>query len=283
MWRMNTLRPVGAVAIAATSLAVAGAALAATGTYTPATPVTITATATTATVAGAAGILAGPTQFSIKTPPGRRISIARLKPGKTVDDLNAAIAASTVDPTPVFAVADLLGGGGEWGGQPYRFATTLTAGTYEVVDTTAKPTVEGSFTVGAGSNGASLPTASATISLRDFKITSPSLRSGSTVSVVDRGPSPHFVAIAQLKPGTSASKVISDLRKGGAGQTAAIRLLKASTLNRLAELTSPGVTDVVDLPKLAKGPWVLASFYADAASKGKDQTTLGMEAVVTVK
>lgn len=245
--------------------------------------VKVTATAKTAAVTGAETLTAGPTQLSLSTPAHRTIAIVQLKPGKTAADLKAAIAASKMSASPVFKVARLLGGGGSTGGRPYVFTTDLSAGTYEVVDDTERPTIESEFTVAAGTSNVRAPAAAATIDLYDFKMTaSAPLPATGAVKVVNHGPSPHFVAIARLKKATDGPKVVALLRKKG-GEMKAQKLLDAASAGGLADLLSPGVTDVVQTDGLKPGKYLIACFYADEKSHGKEHSMLGMERVVTVR
>lgn len=272
------------VVAAAGSVAAGGAAVALA--HDPAAPpvVTLKATSKKVAVKGAGALKAGPIQFSLSTPSHRTLSIVQLKPGKTAADLKTAINASSRGLEPVFKVASLRGGGGSTGRKAYTFTVDLGPATYEVVDDTQKPRIEGEFTVAAGPNGASLPASEATVTMDDFKIAaSGALPTSGIVKVVNKGSSPHFIAFARLKRASDATKVKALLKKGGKGEAKAQKLLDPRTETELVSLISPKTTDVIRVTGLKPGSWMMACFYGDKRSHGKEHTMLGMETVVKVK
>jgi hypothetical protein len=238
------------------------------------------------TISGAAALKPGPTMFHFSgaNKGGKEIDITlfALKAGASEKQLLAESAKLKGPPTPLQKYGKFVLGATLSKQFPtYTVSVSLAKGTYLMVDDTAAPRVVGTFSVGAGGGGATSATPVATITLTDFKISAPAtLPSSGTVRFHNDGVSPHFVAMISTASAANAMKLAMLLHQG---KDAKAQKLATGELAPPLGLISPGVTDDVVLSKIPPGAYVLACFYGDATSHGKEHTMLGMESVVTVK
>jgi hypothetical protein len=257
--------------------AVAGAAMPQVG---------VVAQAGAVTISGDAALKQGPTMFhfSGSNTGGKEIDLTlfALKAGASEKQLLAEAAKLEGPPTPLQQYGRFLLGATVSKQFPtYAVSVALARGSYLLVDDTAAPKVVGTFKVGSGSAAATSATPAATITLTDFKITAPAtFPSSGTVRFQNHGASPHFVAMIRTASAATAMQAAMLLHEG---KDAKAQKLATGELAPPLGLISPGVTDDVVLGKVPPGSYVLACFYGDARSKGKEHTMLGMESVVTVK
>jgi hypothetical protein len=254
-----------------------GAGVAAAGAATIPTVVVAVAKPGHATLTGAGALKQGPTRFRFTDSSGKQetdISVFELKPGATAAQVVAAAAKLKGPPTP-------LQGATTGKALPsYTAELALAKATYLVIDSTAAPKLLASFTVGAGTSGASEPAPGATIRLRDFAIEAPAtLPATGTIRFANSGPSPHFVAFARAKSPAAAKQAAMLLKQGKDAKAEKLITDDRSLLG----LISTGVSNDVAVSSLKPGTYVLACFYGDAMSNMKTHTMLGMETVVTVK
>jgi hypothetical protein len=276
---------VGAV-LALAALPVAGLAVAASA-QDPAAPQTVTiATAGgKATVTGADALAQGPTRFVVSGT-GKEVDLTlfQLKPGATQAQVVAALAKLKGPPTSLQKYGSFAFG--STSGKGYAPTTTdlaLTTATYLVVDSTRALKVVSSFAVGTTTTTVATPTPDATITMRDFHITAPAtLPSTGTIRVTNTGKSPHFLLALKAGSTAGAHEVAMLLHKGGqANEKKAQKLITGE--DELVSVISPGVTNDVEVSRLAKGSYVLVCFYGDARSHMKEHSMLGMETVVHVR
>jgi hypothetical protein len=272
--------------LAAAALPCAGLAVAASA-QAPAAPqtVTIATAAGGVTVTGAGALAQGPTRFVVSGT-GKEVDLTlfQLKPGVTQAALVAAAAKLKGPPTSLQKYGSFAFG--STSGKGYAPVTTdlpLTPATYLVVDTTRAPKVVGSFAVGTTTTTVATPAPDATITLHDYRITTPAtLPATGTIRVTNSGRSPHFLLALKAGSTARARTVATLLHKGGqANEKRAQKLLAGET--ELVSVISPGVTNDVELSRLAKGSYVLVCFYSDARSHMKEHSMLGMEKVVAVR
>jgi hypothetical protein len=246
----------------------------------------IVAKAGAVTISGDSALEQGPTmfRFSGANRGGKEIDLTlfALKAGASEKQLLAASATLKGPPTPLQKYgAFVLGATLSKQFPTYAVSISLTTGTYLMVDDTAAAKVVGMFNVGSGSSGATAATPAATITLTDYKIAAPAtLPASGTIRFRNEGVSPHFVAMIKTPSAASAMKAAMLLHQGKDAK--AEKLIESEIAPPLG-LISPGITNDVVLSKLASGSYVLACFYGDAKSHGKEHTMLGMESVVTVK
>jgi hypothetical protein len=277
----------GAVAIAGFALALgAGPALAGAATRAAMPQVGVVSKAGAVTITGAEALKQGPAMFHFSgaNKGGKEIDLTlfALKAGASEKQLLAKAATLKGPPTPLQQFGKFLLGATVSKQSPtYAVSVSLDKGSYLLVDDTAAPKVVGTFMVGAGSATATSVTPAATITLTDFEITAPArFPSSGTVRFQNHGKSPHFVAMIRTASAATAMQAAMLLHEG---KDAKAQKLATGELAPPLGLISPGVTDDVVLGKVPPGSYVLACFYGDASSKGKEHTMLGMESVVTVK
>jgi hypothetical protein len=280
---MRSARLVFAVVGLATTIAVVPAA-AATRVAMP--QVGVAAKAGAVTISGDAALKQGPTMFHFSGAGkgGKEVdyTLFALKAGASEAQLLAASAKLKGPPTPLEKFGTFVLGATLSKQSPsYDVSVSLATGAYLLVDDTAAPKVVGTFAVGAGSAGASPAAPVATVTLTDFEISAPATlpRSG-TIRFRNAGKSLHFVAMIRTASPATAMKTAMLLHQG---KDAKAQKLATGELAPPLGLISPGVTDDVVLRKIPPGSYVLACFYGDASSHGKEHTMLGMEAVVIVR
>jgi hypothetical protein len=248
--------------------------------------VAVVAKAGAVTISGDSALKQGPTMFHFSgaNKGGKEIDLTlfALKAGASETQLLAASTKLEGPPTPLQQYGKFVLGATLSRQFPsYAVSLSLTTGMYLLVDDTAAPKVVGTFSVGSGSSGARAAAPAATITLTDYKIAAPAtLPASGTIRFHNEGMSPHFVAMIRTASAATAMKIAMLLHQGKDAK--AQKLVKREIAPPLG-LISPGVTDDVVLNNVAPGSYVLACFYGDARSHGKEHTMLGMESVVTVK
>jgi hypothetical protein len=252
----------------------------------PAAPPVVTIAAgasSTPTITGADALTPGPTTLTLTTSVAREhdLSVVRLSAGRTVAQLRryAATLKAEAPPTRIGRYGALLFGGTPTRAHPYSATVVLTQGTYVVIDDTKKAEVVGQFAVGAGSNGVTAPAPVATVTLSDygFGVTGAIPRTG-VVRFTNAGHTLHFALLVKAASPAAARHLARLLHQGHDRQAEAM----AKGFDQVLGLVSPGVSNDVTLSGLAPGSYVLACFYGDAHSHGKEHTMLGMEKVVTI-
>lgn len=265
-------RSVGIGVLAVAALAVAPGAV-----QGASTKVTITSQGPGKVVSISGKPLAGYTTFVFKNAGKKRATdeLVRLKPGVTPAQFFAA-AQKTHNTTALQKYVTFLGGSG--GSPSYTVTLNLIKATYLIIDVTKAAKLAGSFTV-SDSGSSTAPRASSTITTMDYMFMgSMSIPAHGVVKIVNDGPSPHFVVAFKTKDKTAAQQIITGLRTGKKKGLQKLVLGQDSLLG----LGSPRTTSYVQTD-LSTGTWVIACFYSDPRSKGKDHARLGMEHIITVK
>lgn len=269
-------------ALLAALLAGALAPVAAQAAVTPQVKIDISQGPSNAVVTGADNLQAGPTTFSFKTDKaGDDWALLRLKPGVTYDQVKSTASDPKFanDPSTIENLVILQAGGATPAG---RFITTtnLPAGEYVVaiLPSNGLPILAKDFPVGNGRNGAKMPKAKQTITLKDFRFHAPKrLRAGQNIRVVNHGPSPHMIVAVKLTKRAKAKTVLRELRKTGN-----LKKGEFSAFGEIQNTVSGGISNVV-LNSLSKGRWALVCFWGDKRSKGMPHAMMGMETIVTVR
>lgn len=153
--------------------------------------------------------------------------IARLPDGKTVADLQAALASP--NPGAAFALLEFVGGPGVIapGSRSARVTLNLSVGLHVLicfvpsadgVPHFAKGMLKPLQVVAATGQPASAPTANGTIILKDFAFVLPSnIQAGAqTWNITNEGPQPHEMILFRMAPGKGAADALAAV-EGGSG------------------------------------------------------------------
>jgi hypothetical protein len=281
---MNNRKRAAAAALGV-SMVLAGASIADAASRRALPAVNITATAGKVAIAGAGSLKQGPTRINISgsNKGGKELDLTlfQLKAGVAASQVLGAAAKLKGPPTPLQKYGKFVMSSDTQASSPsYSVDLLLVPATYLVVDSTAKPTLDGSFTVGTAASGVAASAPAATITLTDFKIAAPAtLPASGTLRFQNRGASPHFVALIRTKSMATAMSAVTLLKQGKDAKAQKL----ATGEQSLVGLISPGVTNDVPVRGLKPGSYVLACFYGDARSNDKEHSMLGMETMVTVK
>jgi hypothetical protein len=270
------------IALLATGIAALLAAVAATAAPAPARLTISSPAAGRVEVAGGDGLEAGVTQVTFTT---RRkdatLALFELRQGVTPEQLAAALAHAS-GPRDVRDLAALRYAPEIGHGQDATVYVDLRAGTYVAADVTggsASPAQQ-TVTVAARPSGSAVarsPAANARLELRDFHFVAPARigRQG-VLRYVNTGKTFHYADAILLRANASFTRALQALRAGRPKVPGSIGFAP------LLGLVGPGQTGEARY-RLAPGRYVLVCFYADADSRGKPHTRLGMERAITVR
>jgi hypothetical protein len=164
-------------------------------------------------------------------------------------------------------------------GQLVKIQTVLKPGQYVIGDLNSSPKsgLHTTINVAQSPTAATLPPADATIRMKDYKFTGPSvLKRGELVRVENTGKEQHMAVALKAKNRKAAKQIEALLRKGKDRQVE--KGLKV--VGELQDDVSPGAVNQ-GLLSLPKGIWVIACFMT--TSKGVEHTRLGMERTLIVK
>ncbi len=145
--------------------------------------------------------------------PGFGVFLARVKEGKTLADVQAALGqGGEQSESAARALLDDVGGVFAFApGVPARFTTTLRPGTYILAADPSKGQLA-PFEVVAGSGGTvAEPMADVDVTLKDFQFVLPkSIPAGTkTWKITNVGPQPHEIIYFQLLPGKTVEDVLN--------------------------------------------------------------------------
>lgn len=276
--RPRTALPIGALAVAATMAAAAlispaGAAPASTS---PPTLGVVT-TGHAIRLAGTPSVGATAITFST-TNRSAGPSLIRLKPGVSANEFFRQLNRLKGPPDTLQRYGTFVSGAEIARGHARTLTIALTPATYVVADTDGKNPekfTRTSFTAAPGPTTAALPTAPATITLKDFRFAAPTTIHRGLVRIVNAGHQLHFVDAIKVPHGMSAARVVRLLHEG---HDAKVKLPSTGLLG----LVSPGTVNLATI-ELARGTYVLACFYGSSGSRGKEHTMLGMERTIHVR
>jgi hypothetical protein len=261
---------------AALAVAALGGGAAVVGAQEKAPTVGISIAKSSMTVTGADALKSGPTRFQV-SPSGkgeRAFGIVELADGVTKEQFEQALP-ELQDPS---RYGELVASG--YLPTPKKYVTTvdLEQGEHVLVDFGGKPAVRGSFVVGAERSTATMPKASATVKLRDYRFDMPSkLKAGTTLSVENAGAHLHHALVMPLKKSANGKKVIKMIKQGKEPRNAL-----AGPPGALVEMVSPGSKNAVEKAVAKKGKYLFVCFLQDDP-KSPPHAARGMAKVVTVK
>ena len=241
--------------------------------------VEVTLTRDATTVSGADALAAGLTKVTARntgTAPTDFL-LARLRPGKTFADLQAALQRNSqlpegimVLPTSFFAIAP---------GQSFVTTLKLPPGDYVVMQPPRGRGIGPSaqFSIANGAAGGTPPPSAGPVVLYDYGVTAPKSISGrGTLAINNIGLNYHFLLGIRLNRGVNADKVVADLRAGtGSGPP-------PGEFVTIIGVVAPGSINYVKT-NLKPGNYVLVCFNADRHSAGRDHARFGMERKVIVR
>lgn len=277
--RRRTLRrAVGAcLAVAIASCVALVAFASAQGGSGDAQSITITGRGNATTVTGADGLRPGPTQLSLRGGgPQSSVILARLKPGVEAADVERYL--RRAESVPVNLVSIVASGSPPGPGQTYRTTVTLAAGTYIATGASRGLGRYATFEVGGAPTGGSLPRADSVIQMFDHGFRVPARIDGDGVLRIENaGRNEHFIVGIRLNPGVNPAVVRRQLVAGEDFQSP-----PPGEFVSIIGVVSPGTTNLVQAD-LAPGVYVIACFYADRASNGRDHSSFGMVRQVTVR
>jgi hypothetical protein len=232
------------------------------------------------TVSGADTLVAGLTKITARNTGSAPANflLARLRPGKTLADLQAAAQRTNQIPEGVIIVSTSFFGVAP--GQSFVTTIKLPPGDYV---TTQPPDGKGigpavQFSIANGAAGGSPPATTGTVLLYDYGISAPKSISGrGTLEINNIGQNYHFLEALRLNPGVSAGKIIAAIRSGEEGSGpppfqgfSIIGVVAPSAINYVKTNLPPGT-------------YVIACFNSNRHSAGHNHSQFGMVRKLTVK
>lgn len=204
--------------------------------------------------------------------------LARLKPGATLDQLRRFVSRSKATPEGlvVIVASEFVSPGGK-----FRTTVNLVPGNYLALGSIPDgrglgPLVE--LTVGPETSGAAPPRVDARLKLFDYGFRGAARISGrDTLEIENTGQNFHFVAGIRLNRGVNADLVVRQLT----GRAPAPEGPPPGEFASLIGIVSPGTTNAVKL-RLPPGRYVIACFFSDRHSGGREHASFGMARKLTV-
>ena len=203
--------------------------------------------------------------------------LVRLKPGVTLDQLRQATSRSATIPDDLIDIvtSEFVNPGGK-----FQTTVNLPAGDYLALGNAPDgkglgPLVE--VTVGPEASGAPPARVTSRLRLVDYGFKGATRISGrGTIEIKNDGRNLHFVAGVRLNPGVNADRIVRLFSgRGPAPQGEPGEFLS------LIGIVSPGTTNAVKV-RLPPGRYVIACFYSDRHSGGKEHARYGMVRKLTV-
>ena len=231
------------------------------------------------TVTGADTLVAGLTKITARNTGSAptNFALARLRPGKTLADLQAETKRSSN--VPEGTTATLTTYFGLAPGQTFTTTLSLPPGDYV---TTQPPNGKGlgpaiQFSVANGAAGGSPPATTGTVLLYDYGIDAPkSIRGRGTLAVNDIGLNYHFLIGIRLNRGVDADQVVADIKAGKDSGPPPGQFVT------IIGVVNPGSVNYVRT-NLKPGSYVIACFNSDRHSAGHNHSQYGMVRKLTVK
>lgn len=231
------------------------------------------------TIAGADTLVAGLTKITARNtgPKPVNFALARLRPGKTLADLQAETKRSAN--VPEGTTATLTTYFGLAPGQTFTTTLSLPPGDYV---TTQPPDGKGlgpavQFSVANGAAGGSPPATTGTVLLYDYGISAPaSIPGRGTLAIKDIGSNYHFLIGIRLNRGVSADKVVADIKAGKDNGPPPGQFVT------IIGVVNPGTVNYVKT-NLTPGSYVIACFNSDRHSAGHNHSRYGMVRELTVR
>ncbi len=203
--------------------------------------------------------------------------LARLKTGVTLEQVRQATSRSAAIPENLIVVvtSEFVNPGGK-----FQTTVNLPAGSYLALGNAPDgkglgPLAE--VTVGPEASGAAPARVNARLNMFDYGFRGPARISGrSTLEIKNSGQNFHFVAGVRLNPGVSADRVLRLFTGQGPPPQG-----EPGQFLSLIGVVSPDTTNAVKL-RLPPGRYVIACFYSDRHSGGREHAQYGMARKLTV-
>ncbi len=203
--------------------------------------------------------------------------LVRLRPGVTLDQFRQALGRSQAIPEDLIVIvtSQFVDPGG-------KFQTTvpLAAGNYVAMGNAPDgkgtgPVAE--VTVGPEASGAAPARVNSRLTLFDYGFKGATRISGrSTLQIKNDGQNFHFVAGVRLNPGVNADQIVRLFTGRGPAPQG-----EPGQFVNLLGIVSPDTTNAVKL-RLPPGRYVIACFYSDRHSAGREHAKFGMARKLTV-
>lgn len=242
--------------------------------------ITVTLSKGKTTVSGTDSLVAGLTKITARNTGSKPVNfaLARLRPGKTLADLQAETNRSSN--VPEGTTATLTTYFGLAPGQSFTTTLDLPPGDYV---STQPPDGKGlgpatQFSIANGAAGGSPPANNGTVVLYDYGIDAPaSIPGRGTLKINDIGQNYHFLIGIRLNRGVNADKVVSDIRAGKETNGP-----PPGQFVTIIGIVNPGSVNYVKT-NLKPGSYVIACFNSDRHSAGHNHSQFGMVRKLTVK
>jgi LPXTG-motif cell wall-anchored protein len=245
---------------------------------------------TDAGVEAPASVPAGLVEFNVENTTNNPlfILVARMKAGKTIEDLKATLSLPPEQQGgAAFALLESSGGFGANPGSRSRAVLTLREGpnviNIQVEAENAQPILQ-PLQVTASSAAGPEPAAELTANLRDFTIEMPAeVRAGTqTWKIVNQGPQPHELIYVKILPGKTFERDVLPLvlQDSPQGPPPGPSPFDVTTFGGLAPMEA-GLSGWIDV-SLTPGNWVALCFVTDPATN-KPHDALGMATPFTVR
>ena len=246
---------------------------------------------TDAGVEAPASVPAGLVEFNVENMTSNPlfILVARLKAGKTIEDLKATLSLPPEQQGgAAFALLESSGGFGANPGSRTRAVLTLREGlnviNIQAETEGAQPIMHPLQVTAAGGAVGPEPAAELTANLRDFAIEMPAeVRAGTqTWKIVNQGPQPHELIYVKILPGKTFERDVLPLilQDSPQGPPPGPSPFDVTTFGGLAPM-EVGLSGWIDV-SLTPGNWVALCFVTDPATN-KPHDALGMATPFTVR
>jgi len=232
----------------------------------------------TVAVTGADALVGGLTKITVRNT--RRADanffLLRLRPGKTLADLQAATNRSAAIPEDVI---EILTGSSVGPGQTFTTTVNLPEGAY-VAATPPDGRGLGPFqelAVGPGAAGGSPPKTVGRVVMFDHGFRAPATMKGrGTLAVENAGQNFHFIVGIRLNRGVNADRVREQLIEG------TLRGAPPGEFVSIIGVVGPATTNYVET-RLKPGTYLIACFFGDRHSGGHEHTEFGMVRKIVVR
>jgi uncharacterized cupredoxin-like copper-binding protein len=249
-------------------VAALGAAVAVSAAQTPVPTVKVTAT-TTAVTASPAPVAPGATRFELSADAELSVFLAAPKPGRTVDEVIAAV---RTNPDDSFEVADIVASAALVPGASRAVTVEIKANTsYLLVNDAGKDNpaewIITPLATGGAPTGATVPQPDAEVLMRDLRFAgNRTLPRDGTVRVRNIGWAPHFTLAAPLKRWARRGATARALLSGR--DRALARVLDFRNTVEVSSILTRGASADYELTFGKRGRYVLVCFFEGHNAQG---------------